>query len=30
MGKTDRSGLWLFRGALRGGDVFSSLLNVTG
>ena len=26
MGKTDRSGLWLFRGALRGGDVFSSLL----
>ena len=22
MGKTDRSGLWLFRGALRGGDVF--------
>ena len=26
MGKTARSGLWLFRGALRGGDVFSSLL----
>ena len=26
MGKTDRSWLWLFRGALRGGDVFSSLL----
>ena len=26
LGKTDRSGLWLFRGALRGGDVFSSLL----
>ena len=26
MGKTDRSGFWLFRGALRGGDVFSSLL----
>ena len=26
MGKLDRSGLWLFRGALRRGDVFSSLL----
>ena len=26
MEKTDRSGLWLFRCALRGGDVFSSLL----
>ena len=26
MGNTDRSGLWLFRGALRRGDVFSSLL----
>ena len=25
-GKTARSGLWLFRGALREGDVFSSLL----
>ena len=26
MGKTDRSGLWLFRCALRRGDIFSSLL----
>ena len=26
MGKTDRSGLWLFRCAFRRGDVFSSLL----
>ena len=26
MGKTDMSRLWLFRGALRGGDAFSSLL----
>ena len=26
MEKTARCGLWLFRGALRGGDVFSSLL----
>ena len=26
MGKTDRSGLWLFRGALKGGDFFASLL----
>ena len=31
MVKTDRSGLWLFRCALRGGDVFLlSLLHVTG